>query len=129
MAFLGFIEAVWIRDAYSARYEKRVKPSAVGSDLPTYQKRLVRRLVRHKECDTLTTDYANWATEGLEGATATNPSVWVGTSLQDLYGTDLGWFDYSGTWDVEEVDVQDGQNGLSMVRQTLTIAGDWADIP
>lgn len=122
------MDAEWIRDAYSARYEKRVKPTTAGSDLPTYQKRLVRRLVRHKEVDTLGTDYVNWATEGLEGATQTDPVVWVGTSQVDQWGTDLGWFTYTGTWDVEEVEVQDQQSGLSMVRQTLSISGDWADI-
>jgi hypothetical protein len=125
MAFAGFLDANWIRDSYTARYEKRVKPSAVGSDLTTYERRLIRRLVRHKACDTLSTDYVTWASEGLEGATTTNPLVWVGTSQTEQWGTDIGWFEYAGTWEIEEVDIQDSHDGKSIVRQALVLEGAW----
>ena len=101
-----------------------MKPGEESSTNPTMQNRWVLSITWHVDANTYscsTTAFHAWITQ----AQLTNGvTLVVGTR-----GTPGQWtaVPYTGTWDVESVQVDDQGNGCTRVTWTIATYGDWQD--
>jgi hypothetical protein len=115
---VAFSERRQIRDSFTVRFERRTKP-----DGDSEQVRKVKNLVFHYDIDVASSVGSEFDAH-IDNPWQTNPRLWCVRPAND----DRFEVTYTGEWQVEEIQVDDGGRRCVKVTESLVQYGQWLDV-